>query len=69
MKVEIKSLSHGEYAENEGGFYAVVDGKNIGEAERAFWPTRNLARLCAKRYVIAQTMIRELKAHAQQVSK
>ena len=61
LKIKIKSLLHGEET-SEGRFYATVGGRNVGEAERAFWPTRKIARMCAQRYVIAQRMISEINA-------
>lgn len=64
MTIQINKLPNGEFT-SDGVYFAVVDGRNVGEAERAFWPTRKLARLCAERYLIAQKMLKGLRAARQ----
>ena len=65
MNIQINKLPDGEFT-SDGAYFAVVDGRNVGEVERAFWPTRKLARLCAERYVIAQKMLKALRARSNQ---
>jgi hypothetical protein len=48
-------LPDGEYTD-EGPYYVTVNGDNVGEPDRAFWPTRKLAMMCGRRFVIAMKM-------------
>lgn len=44
-KVEVKKLPNGEYTE-QGAYYAIVDGRNVGMPGRPFWRTREQAKAC-----------------------
>ncbi|MEF2549990.1 hypothetical protein VQ042_01255 [Aurantimonas sp. A2-1-M11] len=51
MRATAHRLGLGEYTA-DGAFYARVDGKNIGEDGRAFWPTRSDAQAAADRFLL-----------------
>lgn len=70
MSIQTHKLPNGEFTD-EGAYYATVNGVNVGEYGRAFWPTRAVARMCAERFVLAQKMQRAMKqsALAREVKK
>ena len=48
--VTVHRLPEGETTK-WGAFYAQVDGRNVGEADRPFWKTRKQAKACGERFV------------------
>lgn len=38
---------------DQGAYYAKVNGKTVGDKDRAFWETESDAEACAKRFVLA----------------
>lgn len=48
--IKVKKLPHEQYT-LEGAFYATVNGKNVGEANRAFFHSHAEAKACGERFV------------------
>jgi hypothetical protein len=49
-KIEVRKLPLGQFTD-DGSFWPMVDGENVGEAGRCFWHTEDEARAVAERYV------------------
>lgn len=50
QEVEVKRLPNGDHTK-DGSFYAQVDGRPVGDANRQFWMTEEQAKECGERFV------------------
>lgn len=48
-KIEVRRLPRGEFT-NDGAFWPIVNGENVGENDRCHWHTEAEARAVAERY-------------------
>src|SRR5262245_47896227 len=46
-RIKVRKLPLGQFT-NDGAFWPMVDGENVGEDGRCFWPTEDEARAVAK---------------------